>query len=476
MGLGVNSPKKYGFQKKNRFQVLKVSIIFLIAFIILTSDFVSAQTQQPQQQAVKESVKHPEWSRNQTIYEVNIRQYSKGGTFKDFEAQLPRLKEMGVGILWLMPINPIGEKNRKGTLGSYYAVKDYLAVNQEFGNMDDFKSLVKKTHQLGMKIIIDWVANHTSWDNELTKTHPEFYAKDSAGNFVAPVKDWSDVIKLDYNNKDLWKYMKDALAFWIKQADIDGFRCDVASMVPTPFWDYARAELDKIKPVFMLAEAEVPELHAKAFDMTYSWRLYHIFNSIASGDSSADAINNYFNEDEKLYPKDAYRMCFTTNHDENSWNGTEFERLKNGVEAFSVLAFTVKGFPLLYSGQETGLNKRLNFFERDPIEWKDSKYKEFYTKLVKLRLNNKALLSGDKGGEMISIPSSNEKAVYSFTREKGKDKILVITNLSDKDQTVTLSADKIKGSYKDLFTGKKYSLKNKEEMTLKPWQYLLLVK
>jgi glycosidase len=186
---------------------------------------------------------------------------------------------------------------------------------------------------------------------------PEFYAKDSAGNFIAPVKDWSDVIKLDYNNKDLWKYMKDALAFWIKQADIDGFRCDVASMVPTPFWDYARAELDKIKPVFMLAEAEVSELHAKAFDMTYSWRLYHIFNSIASGDSSADAINNYFNEDEKLYPKDAYRMYFTTNHDENSWNGTEFERLKNGVEAFSVLTFTVKGFPLLYSGQETGLNK-----------------------------------------------------------------------------------------------------------------------
>lgn len=462
-------PFKTFVVKNNAVQIVRRSFFFLLASLILLSGTV--QTQTP-----KSFVKHPEWSRNKTIYEVNLRQYSKGGTFKEFEAQLPRLKAMGLGVLWLMPINPIGEKNRKGTLGSYYAVKDYMAVNPEFGTMDDLKSLVKKSHELGMYVIIDWVANHTSWDNSLAKSHPEFYTKDSLGNFVPPVADWADVIKLNYGNKDLWEYMKNALVYWVKEADIDGFRCDVASMVPTPFWDYARKELDKIKPVFMLAEAETPELQIKAFDMTYGWDLYHLFNSIASGDSTVKAIDSYFRRQDSTYPGDAYRMYFTTNHDENSWNGTEFERLNGGVKAFSILTFTVKGFPLLYSGQETGLNKRLNFFERDPIEWKKSEYNDFYSKLINLKSRNKALINGDKGGKMVRISSTNDKVIYSFFRESKGDKVLVILNLTGKDQAFTLNGNGLKGSYKDLFSGKKYSFKNKADLNLKAWEYLLLVK
>lgn len=444
--------------------------LFLILLIAASLQPQYAQT------VSKASVKHPAWSHNKTIYEVNLRQFTKEGTLKAFEAELPRLKELGVGILWFMPINPIGEVNRKGTLGSYYAVKDYLAVNPEFGTLADFKSVVSKAHKLGMRVIIDWVANHTSWDNVLTKTNPGFYTKDSLGKFMPPVADWSDVIDLNYDNKDLWKYMKDALLYWVKEADIDGYRCDVAGMVPTAFWDYARKELDKVKPVFMLAEAEEPGLHAKAFDMTYGWNLYHLFNSIAAGDSTALAIDRYNKRDYAQYPKDAYRMLFTTNHDENSWNGTEFERLKDGALTFSVLTYTLNGMPLIYTGQEAGLNKRLSFFEHDPVNWDNYKYQDFFKKLNTLKSKNKALLNGAAGGQIVNIENDKGKEVYSFMREKGNDRIVVIANLSGKDQEVKLESMKGKGSYTELFTGRKLTLTGSDQFKLKPWEYLLLTK
>jgi glycosidase len=444
---------------------------YILAFLIL---FISIQDISAQ--AVKTSVKHPAWTRNKMIYEVNIRQYTKSGTFKELERELPKLKNMGVGILWLMPVNPIGEKNRKGSLGSYYAVKDYMAVNPEYGTMKDFKSLVGKTHKLGMKIIIDWVANHTSWDNVLTKTHPEFFRKDSIGNFVAPVRDWTDVIQLDFDNKDLRKYMIGALKFWVKEGGIDGFRCDVAGMVPTPFWDEARKELDKVKPVFMLAEAENAELHRNAFDMTYGWDLHHLMNDIAQGRNNASAINNYLARQDSLYPRDAYRMYFTTNHDENSWNGTEFERMKGGVEAFSVLTFTLpQSMPLIYSGQEAGLNKRLAFFEKDPIDWKDSEYRGFYTALIKLKLVNKALANGVEGGQMQLLSSRDDKAVYAFTRQRGKDKILVVVNLTGENKEAQLNGPGLKGSYTELFTNDRKPFAEKETLKLNPWEYRVYV-
>jgi len=441
-------------------------ISFCLLIIFLATQFLTAQVK---------SVKHVDWSRNQNIYEVNIRQYSKEGTFKAVEKDLERLKQLGVGIIWLMPINPIGEVNRKGTLGSYYSVKDYLDVNSEFGTKEDFRSLVKKAHSYGMHIIIDWVANHTSWDNVLAKTHPEFYMKDSLGNFMPPVKDWSDVIDLNYDNKDLWKYMINALSYWIKEFDIDGYRCDVAGMVPIEFWNEARAELDIIKPVFMLAEEEKPEMHS-AFDMTYGWNLYHLTNDIVKGTKNVQDLEAYFAKDETDYPDDAYRMLFITNHDENSWNGTEFERLGPAVYACAVLTATAKGMPLMYNGQEIGLNKRLNFFEKDPIEWIDSKYEDFYTSLFNLKLKNKALLNGNEGGDVVRITSTNDKAVYAFARVKDKDKVLVVLNLSDKSQDVILNVEDLKGKYKDLFTNEKVQIKAKQDFKLEPWDFKVYVK
>ncbi|HUX60798.1 MAG TPA: alpha-amylase family glycosyl hydrolase, partial [Ignavibacteriaceae bacterium] len=286
--------------------------ILLFLFIISTNSFAQKET----------TVVHPEWSKNATIYEVNVRQYTPEGTFNAFAKHLPELKKMGVKILWIMPINPIGIENRKGTLGSYYSVRDYKAINPEFGTLQDFKNLVDKIHKMGMHVIIDWVANHTSWDNKLTKTNPDFYKHDSLGNFVAPVKDWSDVIALNYNNPKLWDYMEGAMEYWVKNCNIDGFRCDVASMVPVPFWNFARKELDKIKPVFMLAESENPDLHEHAFDMTYSWEYFSIIKNIAKDKMNVKDLDAYFKKDNEQFNPDAYRMVFTTNHDENSWNGS----------------------------------------------------------------------------------------------------------------------------------------------------------
>ena len=344
--------------------------ILLIFLFLIANNFSSAQN-------IK-SVKHPDWSYNLSIYEVNTRQYTPEGTFEAFDTHIKELKDMGVGIVWFMPINPIGEKNRKGTLGSYYSVKDYKGVNPEFGTLQDFKETVNQIHSMGMYVIIDWVANHTAWDNVWVKEHPDFYTKDSLGNFVPPVPDWHDVIDLNYDNKELWQYMIDAMKYWVEECDIDGFRCDVAGMVPLDFWKTAHAELDKIKNVFMLAEAEGPELH-EAFDMTYSWELLHLMNNVAQGKKDVQSIRDYFQKEKNQYPPDAYRMRFTTNHDENTWNGTEFERMGEAAETFDVFTCVIPGMPLLYSGQEAGLNKRLDFFEKDTIEWKDSKYKFLYT-------------------------------------------------------------------------------------------------
>ena len=419
-------------------------------------------------------VKHPEWSKNANIYEVNIRQYTPEGTFTAFEKHLPRLKEMGVDILWFMPVHPIGEKNRKGTLGSYYSVKDYKAVNPEFGTLDDFKSVVEEAHALGMYVIIDWVANHTAWDNPWIYEHPGWYTKDSAGNFVSPF-DWSDVVDLDFDNKELWKAMQDALDYWVTEADIDGYRCDVAGMVPVEFWNETRMRLDKIKPVFMLAEAEEPEHHLYAFDMSYGWEFHHIMNQIANGKMNANAIDSYFKKQDTLYPANAYRMYFTSNHDENSWNGTEFERMGDGARTFALLSATIPGMPLIYSGQEAAFNKRLEFFEKDQIEWDDYPYQDFYSSLLKLKHQNQALWNGDSGGTSQRIKTSDNKSVYAFIREKEGNKILILLNLSGKNVETTLKGTKFIGNSKEWFTGEHKTLNKNESILLEPWGYLVFV-
>ncbi len=455
---------------------------FYIFSLIFFSTIFSVQAQQHK---LAESIKkvtenifvnQPLWSINSTIYEVNLRQYGQNSGFKTFEKELPRLKSMGIDILWFMPIHPIGVKDRKGSLGSYYAVKDYLATNSEFGTLEEFKHLVNYAHSLGMHVLIDWVANHTAPDHKWTETNPEFYTKDSTGKFVPPVADWSDVIKLNFENKQLRQTMIDAMKFWLTEAKIDGFRCDVAEMVPIDFWVEAQRALVAVNPnLFMLAEGEKPELHL-AFNMTYTWRAFSDFRKIAKGDYPARAIDNILGEDKATYSPKAIRMYFTTNHDENSWNGTEKELFGDGAKTFYVLCATLNGMPLLYSGQEAGLNKRLKFFDKDPIVWGNYADADFYTRLLSLKRRNNALLHSESGGVFAKILNTNPDQVYSFYRRKGKDEIVVILNLSDKPAPVKFERYLFAPAYTELFTNKKGTLKIEEQITLNPWEYRVYVK
>ncbi len=442
----------------------KFFLLKAFLFISLISLTVTAQDFRP-----------PEWSYDKAIYEVNVRQYTEEGNFKAFEKHLPRLKELGADILWLMPIHPIGEKNRKGTLGSYYSVKDYNAVNPEFGTLEEFKSLVKMIHKMEMYVIIDWVANHTSWDNNWIEEHPEFYTTDSVGNIISPNPDWTDVADLNFDNKELWSEMIGALKFWVEECDIDGYRCDVAGMVPIEFWIEARTELEKVKDVFMLAEWDTPEVHL-AFDMTYDWDLHHILNGLAKEEKTVVDLIEHLKKNKEEFPANAFRMQFTSNHDENSWNGTEFERLGDGVEVFAVLTCLIPDMPLVYTGQEAGNKKQLNFFEKDLVEWKEDKLSDIYSKLFQLKKNNKTLQNGEHGGELIYLQSSDEKNIFAFSRSLEKDKVLTIFNLSGKAVEFDLTGETLQGSYKNYFTGRLESFLSKETFKLNPWEYRVYTK
>ena len=428
-------------------------------------------------------LQHPDWSKNATIYEVNIRQHTPEGTFAAFEKDIPRLKGMGVSILWLMPIHPIGEINRKGGLGSHYSVKDYVAVNPEYGSMDEFKHLVRTAHENGMRIIIDWVANHSAFDNEWTKTHPEYYLLDTAGMVQPPLgTDWTDVAQLNYDSKPLWRGMIDALRFWVKDCDIDGYRCDVAEKVPTAFWNEARASLDSIKPVFMLAEAEKKDLHLKAFDMSYAWEFMHISNEIAKGQKKLSDLDAYMAKQDTAFPRSAYRMYFTTNHDENSWNGTGNERLGNARQVMDVLALTIAGMPLIYTGQEGGEQypdgkaHRLRFFEKDTVNWNSYKYQDFYSKLFHLHQDNHAMWNGEYGGEFKKIKTSSDDVLYCYSRMKDKNEVVVLLNFSDKPQSVDFIQDMPEGDYTSIFNTQLLTLYTKGNQELPAYGYQVFVK
>ena len=446
------------------------------AIILLTGLMLYSCKMENKQISRPSVVVHPEWSRNAVIYEVNIRQYTVEGTFKAFEKHIPRLRDMGVDILWLMPVNPIGEKNRKGSLGSYYSIRDYMAVNPEYGTMEDFKDLVKTAHENGMKVLIDWVANHSAWDNPLITEHPEWYVHDSAGNIVSPVADWTDVADLDYSQEGLREYMTNALAFWVKEADVDGFRCDVAGMVPVDFWNKAVPELKKIKHVFMLAEWETPEMHDTAFDMTYAWEMYKVLRAICKGEQPADRIDTMLAADAAHYNDDAYRMRFTTNHDENSWNGTEYELFGDAAQAFTALDYLLPGMPLIYSGQESGLNKRLSFFDKDTIQWGDYRLAGFYKTLNTLKERNKALQNGSAGGPLVKIHAGDSTKIYAFSRERDGDAVVGIFNLSPELHEVTLRGIQTTGAFEDLFSSAPMEISGETTMTLGPWEYRIYVK
>ena len=399
----------------------------------------------------------PEWAVNANIYEVNIRQYTPEGTFNAFAEDIPRLREMGVKILWLMPVHPIGEKNRKGELGSYYSIRDYKDINSEFGNKDDFRNLVLTAHQNNMKVIMDWVANHTAWDAVWTETNPEFYERDDEGNFFPPVDDWEDVIQLDVDNPDMQEEMIQSMEYWVREFGVDGFRADVAYMVPTEFWEKARLRLDAIKPVFMLAEAEEPELHTNAFDMSYAWDYTQTIRDIGAGRKSLHTLNEALDLNFERFNKRDYRMFFTTNHDENSWQGSDRDLYGENFKNFAVLSATVWGMPLIYNGQESGLDKQLEFFEKDSIDWGDYKFQDFYRTLLELNTSNQALFNGEIGGDYEKLETDRDDSIFAYKRIGHHEQVLVILNFSDENITFSFNSG-AQGDWKNVFDDTYYSI------------------
>ena len=404
----------------NRFQTIITSLAALLAAAALSSCAPKQDTP---------AGLHPDWAYNAVIYEMNIRQYTPEGTFDAAARQLPRLKKLGVDVLWLMPVYPIGVKERKGTLGSYYAIRDYCDVNPEFGDMDDFDRFLSQAHESGFKVILDWVANHTSPDAVWESGKPaDWYVRDSLGNTVTQY-DWTDIAELNYDNKDMRAAMADAMRFWLDKG-VDGFRCDMACEVPVDFWRETLPQLRKDYPgVYFLAEGETPELHEDAFDASYAWKLHHLLNDIAQGRKGVPDLEEYIAEDSAAYPAEAFRLMFTSNHDENSWAGTEFERMGDAARAMAVLTFTLPGGqPLIYTGQEMGWNHRFEFFEKDPVPaWEENSYTDFYKELINIRHRNPALSAGEKGGKFDIVSMAGNTLV--FTRTLPDNKVTVSVQL-----------------------------------------------
>jgi alpha-amylase len=423
----------------------------------------------------------PEWAKDANIYEVNIRQYTPEGTFAAFKNHLPRLKEMGVDILWFMPIHPISEKRRKGSLGSYYAISDYSKVNPRFGTIEEFKALVKKIHEMDMRVLMDWVPNHTGWDHAWIEEHPEWYTHDEEGNIIDPINPetgtphgWTDVAELNYEAPGLREAMIKAMEFWLTEAGIDGYRVDVAGDVPLDFWEACIPRLREINPgLFMLAEAELPEhRNSGLFTMSYGWSFHHLMNDIAQEKAKASAIDKWLKKDRSLFHR-GYHMHFITNHDENSWNGTIEERLGLAAEAMAVLAFTFDGMPLIYSGQEAGLDKRLKFFEKDFIEWGEIPLAPFYATLLDLKHRNRALWNGAYGGQVRKIQTGNDDDIYAFYRERGGDKAIVVLNLSGNYQDIVLQCNACTGTYTNLFANSTINVTMDMMLHLNPWDYVV---
>jgi cyclomaltodextrinase len=417
------------------------------------------------------------WSRNGSVYEVNVRQYTKAGTFAAFGTHLDRLKDLGVSTLWFMPIHPIGVKNRIGSLGSYYSVKNYYGINPEFGTLIDFKALVDSIHNKGMYILIDWVANHTAWDNDLTLTHPDYYQKSATGAFIAPPgTNWTDVIQLNYYNPDVRTYMIDAMKYWITETKIDGFRFDAASLVSIGFWTTAVAELKKIKPgIFLIAEDQGTKYYPAGLDATYAWSYYGFGSGIliplSKGSNNANNFNTYVVNENSQYPGNAHRLYFTSNHDENSWYGTDTELFGKAAESFIALSLVFRSIPLIYSGQEAGLNHRLQFFDKDEIVWQPSPRANVYSTLLHLKNRNSALWNGSFGSDPIRVRTTNDVNIYAFERSNGRDGVCGVFNLSSTDQTFTLTDSASTGVYRDVFTDSTMVISQNFNMTLPAWGY-----
>lgn len=461
---------------------MKNTGLFLLFLSLFSCQSNSDVQHLPKTNAAGNFPAEPEWARSAVLYECNVRQFSAEGNFAGVQAQLPRLRDLGIDVLWLMPIHPIGEERRKGSLGSPYSVRDYYAIHPDYGTIDDLKTLVNEAHKLGLKVIMDWVPNHTSWDAAWMKSNPEFYTRYN-GEFTNPINehgepiaDWSDVCDLDYKQAGTRRAMIEAMQYWLKTADIDGYRVDMAGLVPNDFWAEARPALDSVKQVFMVAEWQDEREHFNScFNVNYGWKWKDITKDISTGKQNARSLDTLLNFLNNFYPAGYSQLYFTQNHDENAWSGHEKELYGDAADAFNVLMFTWQGVPMLYNGQEDGLAQRLAFFEKDPVKWKDYSKTAFFQNLCTLKHNNKAIRSGKNGGALEKIPTDKDDAVYAFTREKDGDRVVVVLNLSNRSQTVTLKPSELAiGAYLSVYGASTVQVTREMQLNLKPWEYLVL--
>lgn len=422
----------------------------------------------------------PGWAHTTNIYEVNVRQYTLEGTFNAFVNEMPRLKEMGVQVLWLMPITPISQEKMKGTMGSYYACSDYTAINPEFGSLDDFKNLVKEAHKLGLYVIIDWVANHTGWDHRWTKEHPDYYLHDSATGTFHTASGMDDIIELDYSNPEMVKAMIDAMRFWIKECDIDGFRCDLAAWVELPFWQMARPELDAIKPLFWLGEYDELENpgYGQVFDASYAWKWMHLSKDFYQQKLPIASLDSLLQQYSALGDS-SMRAWFTSNHDENSWNGTEYEKYGGMAKALAVFSCTWNGVPLIYSGQELPLrDKRLKFFDKDVIPWTgNNELHDFYKTLLNLHATHPALRGGDAAVQTFRLKTSDDANVFAYLRKNGDREVLVVLNLCELNGLrFDITDEHLSGVFKNAFSGAANDFTNEKSFEMQGWEFLVYEK
>ena len=424
---------------------------------------------------------HPEWSYSAVLYELNIRQFTSEGTFNAAIERLPFLRSIGIDAIWLMPIYPIGLEGRKGSLGSYYSISDYKGVNPEFGTAEDFRAFVSAAHAMGIKILLDWVANHTARDARWISERPaDWYERDEQGVAKVPW-DWTDTAKLNYANHDVWLGEIDAMRYWVEEFGVDGFRCDMAMLVPIEFWQEASEELHKIKSdIFMLAEAEEDNLFDRAFNMSYQWNVHHIMVDIAKGARRVWDLRNAIHSERQRYPREAMRMSFTSNHDENSWSGSEQSRFGASLEVMTALTFLMPStMPLIYTGQEVGYDHSFEFFERDAIPaevYRENRTTELYRRLIALKHKERALDAGERGGDMIEIDNNAKDCMITLVREAGDSRVVAILNLSPYTIHADFNTGIYAGTYRDALSGERVELSEHVERDIAPWHYQILVR
>lgn len=415
------------------------------------------------------------WAVDSNIYEVNLRQYTPEGSFRAFAKHLPRLRDMGIEMLWFMPVTPISKTGRLGTLGSYYACSEYMNTNPEFGTLEDFQWLVDQAHEFGFKVLIDWVANHTGRDHIWMIEHPEFYRKNTDGEFY-DANGWADVIDLNYDVPELRSTMIRTMQFWVETCRIDGFRCDMAMLVPLEFWREARFSLDQIKPLFWLAECEEIMYH-EVFDTSYTWKWLHAMESFWKKSSDIPGLMQVLHYYHHQFPEKALRAYFTSNHDENSHTGTEYERIGDAALPMAVFCCLYDGQPLIYSGQELPNKKRLKFFDKDEIDWEQPcLLNDFYKILLHLRKTNPALKAGDLRRKAMILSNTFPDRILSFIRRFERDEVLVILNLSAAITSVIITGQTLAGSYKDIFNPSLPDFISGQPLQLEAWAYRVYAK